>query len=383
MGNPQHLEWLLEGAEMWNARREREPFKPDLSKMDVREVFEREKRFARRPKGTQRSNLVRYNLANADFSESNLEMSDLDGADMSDCILTGTNLQSSNLWGTVLVRAFLSETLLEDARLAGVDLSGATLSNLNLKGLDMGAARVETLRSVTEKAYYPTVFEKVSGLTQRQLNLMRGDSWTLFPDGLKRPAHWPVFEPDDFHDPGHRKSRHVEQPETGFQLAVSQRPVSEIRRALNEDYGAPAALAGYMVDQLQREIAAHKSAPIPNDDPEKINAYVDRLNFLVEMRTAVLLLHEYLPTAMPETFTDRDAVALKEILLSLAKKVDAAIRWLDSDPGSYGNFWKLGLIAMGVKLLGLCGITAPEVAAPIATGVIGVNAVRVLLTRER
>ncbi|MCB1354428.1 MAG: pentapeptide repeat-containing protein [Rhodobacteraceae bacterium] len=30
MANPQHLEWLLEGVEAWNARREREDFTPDL-----------------------------------------------------------------------------------------------------------------------------------------------------------------------------------------------------------------------------------------------------------------------------------------------------------------------------------------------------------------
>ena len=34
MGNPQHLEWLLEGRKAWNARREREDFGPDFEGVD-------------------------------------------------------------------------------------------------------------------------------------------------------------------------------------------------------------------------------------------------------------------------------------------------------------------------------------------------------------
>jgi hypothetical protein len=30
MANQQHIEWLLEGVEAWNARREREDFVPDF-----------------------------------------------------------------------------------------------------------------------------------------------------------------------------------------------------------------------------------------------------------------------------------------------------------------------------------------------------------------
>ncbi|WP_165828019.1 hypothetical protein [Rhodovulum sp. BSW8] len=36
MGNPEHLKWLLEGVEAWNARRQRDDFMPDLSGMDIR-----------------------------------------------------------------------------------------------------------------------------------------------------------------------------------------------------------------------------------------------------------------------------------------------------------------------------------------------------------
>ena len=35
MANPQHLEWLREGIEAWNKRREREDFQPDFAGADI------------------------------------------------------------------------------------------------------------------------------------------------------------------------------------------------------------------------------------------------------------------------------------------------------------------------------------------------------------
>jgi len=40
MGNPQHLEWLLEGVEAWNKRREEEPsLFPQFDGADIRQIF--------------------------------------------------------------------------------------------------------------------------------------------------------------------------------------------------------------------------------------------------------------------------------------------------------------------------------------------------------
>lgn len=35
MANPQHIKWLLEGVDKWNARREREVFVPDFEGADM------------------------------------------------------------------------------------------------------------------------------------------------------------------------------------------------------------------------------------------------------------------------------------------------------------------------------------------------------------
>ena len=42
MPNPEHVRWLLEGADAWNKRREETAFIPDLSRLNVREEFEKE-----------------------------------------------------------------------------------------------------------------------------------------------------------------------------------------------------------------------------------------------------------------------------------------------------------------------------------------------------
>ena len=98
MGNPQHLEWLLEGVEAWNARRLREPFVPDLSGMNVRGefdwIFDR-KRFnapALNKIDLSGANLTRANLELIDFRNSNFENSNL-----TQCTLIFSDLAGSNL----------------------------------------------------------------------------------------------------------------------------------------------------------------------------------------------------------------------------------------------------------------------------------------------
>ena len=41
MANEQHIEWLLEGVEAWNARREREDFVPNLAGVNLYKSFMR------------------------------------------------------------------------------------------------------------------------------------------------------------------------------------------------------------------------------------------------------------------------------------------------------------------------------------------------------
>ena len=90
MANQEHVKWLREGVEAWNERRERENFRPDLS----------------------RAYLGRANLSGADFSHSNLReailylclplIADLSGAVLQYVNLSGAHLLSADLSGTRL-----------------------------------------------------------------------------------------------------------------------------------------------------------------------------------------------------------------------------------------------------------------------------------------
>ena len=68
---------------------------------------------------------------------------------------------------------------------------------------------------------------------------------------------------------------------------------AEIRARLSRNYQEPAALTAYLVEEVQREIAAH-NVSIPND-PEGLAAHTEKKNFLTEQLVALQLIHEIIP----------------------------------------------------------------------------------------
>src|SRR5262249_29953383 len=77
MANPEHLEILGQGVEVWNAWRAKEPsVRPDLSGADL-----------------ARAELRGVNLAGATLMGTNLTTADLSGADLSDANLSGASLR--------------------------------------------------------------------------------------------------------------------------------------------------------------------------------------------------------------------------------------------------------------------------------------------------
>ncbi|MFI6157567.1 pentapeptide repeat-containing protein [Kitasatospora sp. NPDC051170] len=86
------------------------------------------------------------------------------GADLFGARLRGADLRGASLRGALLVAADLRGA---DLRLA--DLTGADLRDANLAGADLSTALF---------------------LTQSQLTAARGDTATLLPGSLTRPAHW-------------------------------------------------------------------------------------------------------------------------------------------------------------------------------------------------
>lgn len=178
MPNRKHLQWLLEGTDSWNARRERQDFAPDLAGVNVYEEC--------RKAGLLDSNgcvsLCGINLNKADLSGAtfcgypsahggDFRKATFFGANLQDAVLANSRFEGAQFIGAKLDRANLQRARLcnanmESARFEGTDLfeadlknirfglayfrdanlscarlSGADLSQANLVGADLGWSR--------------------------------------------------------------------------------------------------------------------------------------------------------------------------------------------------------------------------------------------------
>jgi len=109
----------------------------------------------------------------------------LDGRDLARADLMGARLRGARLRGAGMRGALLIAADLRGADLRQADLLGADLRDADVCGADLSGALF---------------------LTQPQLNAAHGDSATLVPDTLVRPAHWPDTSSAGQHDaPRHRR----------------------------------------------------------------------------------------------------------------------------------------------------------------------------------
>ena len=164
MANEQHIEWLLEGVEAWNARREKDDFVPDFEGADFPRLFSSAGKISLKET---------FNLLGANLSDANLF-----GANLTRVILRGANLNRAHLGN-----ADLTEANLELSSIMGCDFRGSKLSMCNFE-------RSNALTLKTPGTLLFTDFRETSGLTQRQLNAMHADSETRLPDYLRHPARW-------------------------------------------------------------------------------------------------------------------------------------------------------------------------------------------------
>jgi uncharacterized protein YjbI with pentapeptide repeats len=106
VANPEHLDILRQGVDIWNEWR-----KNELK--------------------------VRPDLGGADLRKANLNLTDLHGA-----MLGGADLYEASLIGANLRKANLHRTILKKADLGAADLYKANLSEANLAGADLGAVNL-------------------------------------------------------------------------------------------------------------------------------------------------------------------------------------------------------------------------------------------------
>ena len=144
MAVQQHIRWLLEGAEDWNARREREPFVPDFSGADIYRDF----RIAAKLDPDGNIPLSEFDLGHANLRETrlcswrsacsaDLRNATLRSADLRGAILTNAKLDGANLIGARLGRANLSSASFRGCKLMAANLDGADLFQADLVGADL------------------------------------------------------------------------------------------------------------------------------------------------------------------------------------------------------------------------------------------------------
>ena len=127
MADQNHVDWLQEGMEAWNARRDASSFTPDLSGVKIN-LMTNLQGF-----NFERANLKDSALVGVDLRNANLERADLRNViapltQFNDTILFGANLQEAKLMGTDF-----SNAILQRADLTNADLTWANLTDADLR----------------------------------------------------------------------------------------------------------------------------------------------------------------------------------------------------------------------------------------------------------
>lgn len=149
MANPKHVEWLQEGVDAWNKRRELEPFDPDLGSVKFSDVLKHFKKPGEAI-NLNRINLEAANLRRADLSHlhlrnSILALADLQEADLSCAALEyarcfQANFTDANLYGVKLDHAEFYDAKLTNANLGCCDLQGVDFRDADLVGSNLTAS---------------------------------------------------------------------------------------------------------------------------------------------------------------------------------------------------------------------------------------------------
>ena len=127
MANPEHLAWLEEGPDRWNARRQSQPFHPDLQSANISKVFGAEDRDYIH--STQRGQARGINFSLANLKDATLNNVDFTGAHFVQADLSGASLVNS-----LFTKALFAQTILRDAKPRSANFNGAKFLLSELDG---------------------------------------------------------------------------------------------------------------------------------------------------------------------------------------------------------------------------------------------------------
>ncbi len=196
MADYQHVMWLFEGVEKWEARRKDDVLTPDFSKANLYFAFEN----ASMLDVDGNMPLSQFDLSHANFHESrlcswsstgtaDLRNAKLWSANFRDSYLTNAKLDGAILVGAQLQGANLSSASLRSSKLMSANLDGADLFQADLSGADLRMAFLE--KSSLSNATISNTDLTTANLTGTDLSCSRPWTAKLFPqekDSLKRSS---------------------------------------------------------------------------------------------------------------------------------------------------------------------------------------------------
>ena len=140
MGNPDHLAWLKEGVNAWNARRQRHSFKPDLRSESISNALGAEERdFIH---DTRRANARGINLSGANLIQATLNNLDFTGANFVQSDLSESSLVNSVFTGAMFVGSRLRNARPHSANFQGAKFLSSEFDAAQFVGADLGEAQL-------------------------------------------------------------------------------------------------------------------------------------------------------------------------------------------------------------------------------------------------
>jgi hypothetical protein len=167
MANPEHLEMLKQGVDVWNEWRKENPtVKPDLTFADLRQ-----KSFdtinlsnsALSHGNFEYVSLTDAKILGADLSNANLSRADLQYSDFSGADLSGAYLINSSLNHSKFINADLTDSNLSDSNFSFADLTGSNLFYANLSRVEFFETRISNT-TVGFTVFASVDFRQVIGL---------------------------------------------------------------------------------------------------------------------------------------------------------------------------------------------------------------------------
>ena len=200
MANPEHIKWLLEDADSWNAKQARQNWDADLSECDIYMTFQQ----ANLLDDEGYIPLARYDFNSANFRKSRLTSyitdhgADLSGANLRDANFQEAQLENSKLDNAILTgadfsKAQLANSKFDNAILAGTDFSEANMRGVRLCGSLMASTRfgrADLFNADLTNADFANAYLSNAGLGSATLNSTNLTSATLTGADLSWSRPW-------------------------------------------------------------------------------------------------------------------------------------------------------------------------------------------------